>query len=110
MAKKNKIPGKNLLKLDKIQTLVAKCCKNTENIALRSLQILFIFVLRAQIVTTFRPEVVTISARNTNIIQNSQTLQSYIFRILQHFTTKLYYLANFIVFFLAVVIDSLPFA
>ena len=54
--KKNKITAKNLLKLDKIQNLVAKCCKNTENIALRSLQILYTFVLRVEIVTTFEPE------------------------------------------------------
>ena len=38
--------------------------------------------------TTFGPKVVAISARNTKSIQNLQTLQGYIFRIL-HFATKL---------------------
>jgi hypothetical protein len=34
-----------------------------ENIALRSLHILYMFVLRAEIVTIFEPKMVTISAR-----------------------------------------------
>jgi hypothetical protein len=55
----------NLLKLVKLQNLVTKCC--TENIALRSLHILYMFILRAEIVTIFQPKMVTISARNTNI-------------------------------------------
>jgi hypothetical protein len=43
--------------------------KNTENIALRSLHIFSIFVLRAEIVTIFGSKMVTISARNTNILK-----------------------------------------
>ena len=31
----------SMLKLVKLQSLVAKCCKNAENIALRNLQILY---------------------------------------------------------------------
>jgi hypothetical protein len=38
-----------------------------KNIALRSLHISYMFVLRAEIVTIFEPKMVTISARNTNI-------------------------------------------
>ena len=38
-------------------------------------------------------------------IQNSQTLQGYIFLILQHFATKLCNLTNFSMFFNAVVIN-----
>ena len=38
---------------------------NVENIALQISQILYIFVLRAEICTTFEPKVVQISARNT---------------------------------------------
>ena len=45
------------------------------------------FVLCAEIVTIFGSKMVTISARN---IQNMQTWQGYIFRILQHFVTKFY--------------------
>jgi hypothetical protein len=42
-----------------------KCCENTENITLRSFHILYMFVLRAKIVTIFEPKMVTIPARNT---------------------------------------------
>jgi hypothetical protein len=48
---------------------------------LRSFQILYMFVLLAEI-TIFEPKMVTISARNTNI-QNLQTLHDYIFQTLQ---------------------------
>jgi hypothetical protein len=51
----------SILKLVKLQSLVAKCCK-MENIALQSSQILYTFALRAEIPTTFRPKMV---ARNT---------------------------------------------
>lgn len=36
-----------------------------ENITLQSWQILYAFILRTEIGTTFRPEMVTISVRNT---------------------------------------------
>jgi hypothetical protein len=53
--------------------------------------------------TTFGPKmVVLISARKS--IQNLQTLQGLIFRILQHFATKLCNFTHFSMFFLAVVI------
>jgi hypothetical protein len=54
--------------------------KNTENIALRSLHIFSIFVLRAEIVTIFGS-------------------QGYIFCILQHFVTKFCNFTNFNKFF-----------
>ena len=41
--------------------------KNGENIALQNLQILYTFVLRAEICTIFGLKVVQISARNTNV-------------------------------------------
>jgi hypothetical protein len=52
--------------------------------------------VRAEIATTFGPKMVA--------IQNLQTLQGYIFRILQHFATKLGKFTNFSMLFLAVVI------
>jgi hypothetical protein len=55
------------MKLVKLQNLVAKCCKALKNIAFQSFQILYMFVLRAEIVTIFGSKMVTISARNTNI-------------------------------------------
>jgi hypothetical protein len=57
------------------------------------------FVLRAEIVTIFEPKMVTISARNTNILENMQTSQGYIFYILQHFQTKFCNFTNFTIFF-----------
>jgi hypothetical protein len=66
------------------------------------------FVLRAEIVTTFEPKMVPISARNANI-QNLQTSQGYTFQALQHFATKFCNFTNFIMFFIAVVFDSLLF-
>jgi hypothetical protein len=66
------------------------------------------FVLRAEIVTIFEPKMVTISTRNIyKHIQNLQTLQGYIFQALQHFATTFCNFTNFIMFFLAVVFDSL---
>ena len=53
-----------------------------EDIALQSLQILYTFVSRAEIATIFGPKMVS-------IIQNLRTLRDYIFRIVQHFATKL---------------------
>ena len=52
----------------KLVKLVAKCCKAWK-IDLRSLQILYMLVLRAEIVTIFGSKMVTISARNTNILK-----------------------------------------
>ena len=68
------------------------------------------FVLRAEIVTIFELKMVTISARNTNVYtENLKTLQDYILQALQHFATKFCNFTNFIMFFLAVVFDSLVF-
>jgi uncharacterized protein Usg len=68
------------------------------------------FVLRAEIVTIFEPKVVTISARIIyKHVQNLQTLQDYIFQALYHFATKFCNFTNFVMFFLAVVFDSLLF-
>ena len=65
------------------------------------------FVLRAEIPTTFGPKMVVISARNTKYsIQNLQILQGYIFRILQHFATKLCNFTHFSMLFVPVVIYS----
>jgi hypothetical protein len=39
-----------------------KCCENTENITLRSFHILYMFVLRAKIVTIFEQKMVAVPA------------------------------------------------
>jgi hypothetical protein len=57
-----------------------------ENIALQSLQIWYTFVLHAEIAT---------GRTQYKSIQNLQTLEGYIFHILQHFTTKICNFTNF---------------
>ena len=58
-------------------------------------------MLRAEteIVTIFGSKMVTISARKYKHIQNKQTSQGYIFRILQHFATNFCNFTNFGKFF-----------
>ena len=64
-AKSNTTARKSILKLVKLQSLVAKCCKMRKKIALQIQQILYTFGLRAEVCTTFGSKVVQISARNT---------------------------------------------
>jgi hypothetical protein len=54
-----------------------------ENIALQSLQILYTFVLRAEIATICGPNVVGISARNTKVYKICELCKA----IFPHFTT-----------------------
>jgi hypothetical protein len=59
-----------------------------ENTGLQSLQILY--TLRAEIATIFGPNVVAISARNKKVYNICELCKAIIiFRILQHFPTKL---------------------
>jgi hypothetical protein len=58
--------------------------------ALQSLQILYTFVLHAEIAT---------GHTQYKSIQNLQTLEGYIFHILQHFATKLCYFTHFTMLF-----------
>ena len=60
---------KEHLKISKIVKFGGKILQMTENLTLRNLRILYIFVLRAEKSTTFEPNMVGFSARNTNIIQ-----------------------------------------
>ena len=76
--------------------------KNEENIALQSSQILYTFVLRAEIRTTFGPKIVAFSARNTKvykICKLCKAIFSSFFNI-----SKLCNFTNFSMLFLAVVI------
>jgi hypothetical protein len=84
----NTIAEKNIMKLVKLQNLIAKFGKAWKICSCKSFQTLYMFVLRAEIVTIFGSKMVTISARNANI-QNMQALQGNNFRILQHFVTRL---------------------
>jgi hypothetical protein len=68
------------------------------------MQILYTFVLRAEIATIFGPNVVAFSHAILKSIQNLRTLHGYIFRTLQHFATKLCKFTYFSMLFLAVVI------
>jgi hypothetical protein len=77
-----------------------------ENIALR---ILYMFVLRAEIVTIFEPKMVTISACNTNRYKICKLCKAIFSKLYTDFATKFCNFTNFIMFFLAVVFDSLLF-
>jgi hypothetical protein len=66
------------------------------------------FVLRAEIAATFEAKMVTIPHVYKHI-QNLPTLQGNIFQASYHFATKSCNFTNFIMFFLAVVFDSLLF-
>ena len=72
---------KSILQLVKLQSLVAKCCKM--QFALQSSQILYTFVLRAEIATTFAPKTVAISARNTKVYKICKLCKAFF----SHFTT-----------------------
>ena len=67
------------------------------------------FVLRAGVCTSYyrlKSVVVQTSCTyNTKISQNLRNLQCYIFRISQHFATKLCSVTNFKMIFLAVVME-----
>ena len=64
------------------------------------------FVLRAEIVTIFEPKMVTISARNTNILKLCK-LRKAIFSVFYNISQPNF--TNFIMFFLTVVFNSLLF-
>ena len=74
--------------MSKIAKFGCEMLENAENTALQSLQILYTFVLRA--------EIPTISAQ---MLQNLRTLQGYIFRILQHFAIELCNFTHFSMLF-----------
>ncbi len=56
---------KEHLKISKITKLSREMLQNDENIPVRSSQILYIFVLRVEKITTSEPKVLKTSARNT---------------------------------------------
>jgi hypothetical protein len=57
---------------------------NAENITLQSLQMLYTFALRAEILTTFGPKMVGISGRNTEVYKICKLCNAIYF---PHFTT-----------------------
>ena len=76
--------------MSKIANFACEMLQNAENIVLQSSQILYTFVLRVEIATTFGPKMVAISARNTKVYKICKLCKAkYIFSILQHFATKL---------------------
>ena len=81
-------------------------------VLISTIKVVKVVVFRAEIATTFGPKMVLYSNFRTQYksIQNLQTLQGYIFRILQHFATKLCKFTNFSMLFLAVVLYLHPLA
>jgi hypothetical protein len=61
-----------MLKVVKLQSLIAKCCQNEENIALRNVQILYLFALRTGNCTTFGANVVHFPACNQGRRKNKK--------------------------------------
>ena len=93
--------SKSILKLVKLQCLVASI-----NVAKRRKFSPRNFEIFVEICTNFESIVVQTSVRSWyKNIQNMRNLQSYIFRISQHFATKLCNFTNFKLLFLAVVMD-----
>ncbi len=74
---------------------------NVDNVVV---QILYIFVLRAEVCSTFEPIVVAISARNAKIYKTCEICRA-IFSPFYNISTKLCNFTNFKMLFLAVVID-----
>ena len=102
---------KYILKLIKLQSLTAKCCKTRKIQPCEVLQF-FIYLHRAGKNSPFSRQFQigngTFFVRLTKYVQNhSQTSQGYIFRFLQHFATKLCNFTNSRMLCLAVVIDFL---
>jgi hypothetical protein len=80
--------------------------ENEENIAVWSSQMLYIFVLGAEKMSTFGSKMIIFPGHNANRkIQNLRTSQRYIFLILQQFTTKLCNFTHLKMFFPAMVMD-----
>ena len=78
--------------------------KNAENTAMQNLPFLYTFLLQAEVCTTLTPSGANFRLQYKSI-QNWRILQSYIFRIFQHFATNF---CNFTIFdmrFSAVVMD-----
>jgi hypothetical protein len=67
---------------------------NADNIALRSLQF--------SVILDYKREMVTTSVRNTKWLKITNFAWLYIISILQHFATKLWNIANFVMLFQAV--------
>ena len=84
------------LKISKIAKFGCKMLWNTQNIALRWLQNSHQFRLKSNAF----PSVIQLSIQIL-----SKLSQGYIFRILTHFTTKLCHFTNFVMIFLAMLID-----
>ena len=100
------IAWNDILELVKLQSFVTKCCQNKENIALRSLHVLYSVVcithgksyhFRGNFCGNF-------SSRNRNMCKIWK-LRTAIFCILQHFATKLCNFANFTMLFLGMARD-----
>lgn len=99
---------KSILKLVKLHSLVAKCCEVREIQPCKVCKIRIFCVTRGKPATSpanFGSNVVGFSARNTSIYNDLQSLLSYVFRIFQHFATKLFTCTNFEMLFPAVPID-----
>ena len=95
---------KSVLKLVKLQSLVAKCCK-MQKIQVCKIRKFCILLYYARKTDTTIEKTVSIFRPKYKSIQNLQTLQGHIFHILQHFATKLCGFTKFRMLFNAVVMN-----
>ena len=99
---------KSIFKLVKLPSLVTKCCKIRKIYAGEVCKFcLLLYYARKSLTTKWPKFTGSVKAFPLAIqnIQNSQTSQAYIFRILQHFATKLGNFTDFQMLFLTVVKD-----
>jgi hypothetical protein len=71
-----------------------------KNVAMQSLQILYTFVVRAEIATTFGPKMVAISARNTKV--GYTKFANFALLYFSHFATFRMPLPNFVILLILV--------
>ena len=92
-------------KLIKLPSLVAKCCKIRKIYACEVCKFCTLLYYAYPQNGRNSPEVRPFCGKRNTNIQNLQTLQAYIFHVLQYFVTKLGSFTNFNMLFLASVKD-----
>ena len=95
---------KSILKLVKLQSLIAKCCKMQKIQSCKFHEFCMLLYYMQKFAPLLSRKWCKLQHANKSI-QNLLSLKCYIFRILQHFATKLCNFTNFRMLFLAVVID-----
>ena len=94
-----------MLKLVKLQSLAAKCCKMWKIYSSAKFAHFVLICIKREKMHHIWAESDAFSRAQYKLIQNLQISYGSIFLILEHFTTKLCNFTNFNMLFLAVVMD-----